>query len=384
MAKLCFYEVLGVSRDADSKQIKSAYRKQAMKYHPDRNPDDPGAEAKFKEAGEAYAILSDQEKRAAYDRYGHAAFEQGGGGAGGGNPFGAGVDPGDIFGDIFSEFFGGARGGGQARRQARGADLRYDLEISLEEAFNGKEMEIQLPGAETCDHCDGSGAEPGSSPEQCPSCHGRGRVRVQQGFFTMERSCPKCAGRGEVIKDPCRQCAGRGSVQKERTLSLNIPAGIESGQQIRLSGQGDPGGPGAVHGDLYIFVEIREHELFERDGPNLYCRTPVPMTKAALGGEIEIPTVDGGRSRITIPEGAQTGRRMRLRGKGMTTLRGGARGDLFVELFVETPRNLSDRQKKLLQEFCDESSEDCNPESNGFLGKVKKFWEDLTDADEAR
>ncbi|MDF1679794.1 molecular chaperone DnaJ [Ponticaulis sp.] len=379
MSDRSYYDILGVAKDADEKQIKSAYRKLAMKFHPDRNPDDPEAEAKFKEAGEAYSILSDGDKRAAYDRYGKAAFEQGGGG---GNPFGQGVDPGDIFGDIFSEFFGGSRGGGRA--QARGQDLRYDLEISLEDAFNGRDMEITLPGKEACDRCDGQGAEPGTQPETCTTCHGRGRVRVQQGFFTMERGCPKCAGRGTVIKDPCRQCAGQGYVQTERTLSINIPAGIESGQRIRLSGEGDPGGPGVVPGDLYIFVEVLDHEIFERDGPNLYCRAPVTMVTAALGGDIEIPTVEGGRSRITIPEGAQTGRRMRLRGKGMTSLRGGPRGDLYVELFVETPQKLTARQKELMREFCDESGEDCNPESNGFLGKVKRFWDDLTDADEAR
>ena len=378
MSERCYYEILSVARDADAAQIKSAYRKMARTYHPDQNQGDPDAEAKFKEVGEAYSILSDPEKRAAYDKFGHAAFEQGRGGGPG-----AGVDPADIFGDIFSEFFGGARGG---RRQgpARGADLRYDLDISLEDAFNGREMEINLPGKELCDRCDGSMAEPGSSPETCGTCQGRGRVRVQQGFFTMERGCPKCSGRGTVIKDPCRQCAGQGTVQKDRTLSINIPAGIESGQRIRLTGEGDPGPQGGVAGDLYIFVEVEEHPLFERDGPNLYCRTPVPMVKAALGGDIEIPTIDGNRSRITIPEGAQTGRRMRLRGKGMPTLRGGAHGDLYVELFVETPQKLSARQKELLQEFCDCSGEECNPESNGFLGKVKKFWEDLTDVEDAR
>ena len=381
MSKTCYYETLGVERSADGKTIKSAYRKLAMKYHPDRNPDDPGAEAKFKEAGEAYSILSDEQKRAAYDQYGHAAFENGSGG-GGGSPFGAGVDPADIFGDIFSEFFGGR--GGQRQGPSRGADLRYDLKISLEEAFTGKDLDIKLPGKEACDRCEGTGAEPGTQPETCGTCGGRGRVRVQQGFFTMERGCPKCAGRGTVIKDPCRKCAGQGVVQTERELNISIPAGIEDGQQIRLAGQGDPGRAGSMPGDLYIFINVDEHDIFERDGPNLYCRTPVPMVKAAMGGEVEIPTIEGGRSRITIPEGAQTGRRMRLRGKGMSTLRGGTRGDLFVELFVETPRNLSARQKELLQEFCDNSAEDCNPESHGFIGKVKRFWEDLTDGDEAR
>ncbi|MAT33641.1 MAG: molecular chaperone DnaJ [Ponticaulis sp.] len=380
MSDRSYYDVLGVSKDADAAQLKSAYRKAARTYHPDANPGDPTAESKFKEVGEAYSVLSDPEKRAAYDRYGKAAFE--GGGGGGGSPFGAGVDPADIFGDIFSEFFGGRGGAGQGH--ARGSDLRYDLHINLEEAYAGKTMDIKLPGKEACDRCDGNGAEPGTSPDTCPTCQGRGRVRVQQGFFTMERGCPKCSGRGQIIKDPCRKCAGQGVVQTERTLNVTIPAGIEDGQQIRLAGQGDPGRAGAVPGDLYIFITVKDHEIFERDGPNLYCRTPVPMVKAAMGGEIEIPTLEGGRSKITIPEGAQTGRRMRLRGKGMPSLRGGQRGDLFVELFVETPRNLSARQKELLQEFCDNSSEDCNPDHHSFLGKVKKFWEDLTDVEDAR
>ena len=382
MSDQSYYDILGVAKDVDEKQLKSAYRKLAMKYHPDRNPDDPSAEVKFKEAGEAYSILSDPEKRAAYDRYGKAAFEQGG--AGGGNPFGQGVDPSDIFGDIFSEFFGGQRGGGGRTRESRGSDLRYDLDITLEEAFAGKDLEIQLPGSETCGTCTGSGAEPGSTPETCPQCQGRGRMRVQQGFFTMERTCSRCSGRGQVIKNPCRTCAGRGTVQKDRTLKVNVPAGIESGQRIRLAGEGDAGGPGSIAGDLYIFVEVRDHELFERDGPNLYCRAPVKMTTAVLGGDVEIPTVEGGRSRITIPEGAQSGRQMRLRGKGMSTLRGGQRGDLYVELFVETPQNLNARQKELMQEFADECGAHSSPESEGFLGKVKKFWDDLTDVDEGR
>ena len=378
MSDRSYYDILGVPKDADAAQLKSAYRKAARQCHPDTNPDDPNAEAKFKELGEAYSVLSDPEKRAAYDRYGKAAFENGGGGR---SPFSDGVDPADIFGDIFSEFFGGR--GGQRQGRTRGQDLRYDLEITLEEAFAGKSLTIDVPGKEKCGHCEGSGAEPGTSPETCGTCGGRGRVRVQQGFFTMERGCPKCSGRGQVIKDPCRKCAGQGAVQVSRELNISIPPGIESGQQIRLEGEGDPGRADSIPGDLYIFVEVKDHDIFERDGPNLYCRTPVPMVKAAMGGEVEIPTIEGGRSRSTIPEGAQTGRRMRLRGKGMSTLRGGPRGDLFVELFVETPQKLSARQKELLQEFCDCSGEECNPDSNGFLGKVKKFWDDLTDADEA-
>ena len=346
MSDRSYYDILGVSKDADAAQLKSAYRKAARQCHPDTNPDDPTAEARFKEVGEAYSILSDPEKRAAYDRYGKAAFENGGAGAGR-SPFGDGVDPADIFGDIFSEFFGGRGGRGQGR--SRGQDLRYDLDITLEEAFAGKSMTIDVPGKEQCGHCEGKGAEPGTAPETCNTCGGRGRVRVQQGFFTMERGCPKCAGRGQVIKDPCRKCAGQGFVQVQRELNISIPPGIESGQQIRLEGEGDPGRAGSIPGDLYIFIEVKEHDIFERDGPNLYCRTPVPMVKAAMGGEVEIPTIEGGRSKVSIPEGAQTGRRMRMRGKGMTTLRGGPRGDRVVELADLLDLRL--REGQLLQDF---------------------------------
>ena len=374
-----YYDLLGVDRGADAKALKSAFRKAAMKYHPDQNPDDPDAEARFKEINEAYSILSDPEKRAAYDRYGKAAFEQGG--PGGGNPFGAGgVDPSDMFGDIFSEFFGGGRRQRQ-RGPARGQDLRYDLEISLEEAYRGTETDINLPRADTCGKCTGTGAEPGSTPETCPTCGGAGRVRAQQGFFTMERTCARCGGRGQIITDPCRKCNGAGVVREDRALSVKIPAGIEAGQRIRLAGEGEVGPQGGPRGDLYIFVDIRAHDIFERDGQHLYCRAPVPMTTAALGGEIELPTIEGGRARVTIPEGAQTGRNMRLRGKGMPALRTGQRGDLYIEVFVETPQKLSARQKELLQEFCAESADDCNPDSTSFLGKVRRFWDDLTDSE---
>ncbi|MEM9937544.1 MAG: molecular chaperone DnaJ [Pseudomonadota bacterium] len=384
MSKRDYYEVLGVSKDVDERALKSAYRKLAMKYHPDQNQGDEEAEAKFKEVGEAYAILSDADQRAAYDRFGHAAFE---GGAGGGNPFGAGGgDPSDIFQDIFSQVFGGGSPFGQGRRGGpqRGSDLRYDMDITLEEAFAGKETEINVPSAVTCGTCDGSGAEPGTSPETCPSCNGTGRVRAQQGFFTMERTCARCGGRGQIIAKPCKTCGGAGQVQEDRHLSVKIPAGVESGMRIRLSGEGEPGTQGGPQGDLYIFVEVQEHDLFERDGPNLYCRTPVSMVTAALGGEIEIPTIDGGRARVSIPEGAQTGRKLRLRGKGMPSLRGSHQtGDLYIEMFVETPRNLSARQKELMREFCDCSGADCNPESEGFVGRVKKFWDGLGDDDGA-
>ncbi|MEQ8558578.1 MAG: molecular chaperone DnaJ [Henriciella sp.] len=386
MSKRDYYEILGVAQDADAKALKSAYRKLALKYHPDQNPGDEEAEAKFKEVGEAYAVLSDPEKKAAYDRFGHAAFENGGGGAGG-NPFGN-MDPGDIFENIFSQVFGGAGGFAGGRRRngpARGNDLRYDLEISLEEAFTGKDTEISLPAAVECGACDGTGAEPGTSPETCPTCSGAGRVRATQGFFTMERTCARCSGRGKVITNPCKTCHGAGQVREDRTLQVKIPAGVESGMRIRLSGEGEPGQRGGPKGDLYIFVDVAEHDIFERDGPNLYCPAPVPMVTAALGGEIEIPTIDGGRARVTVPEGAQTGRKLRLRGKGMPSLRGSNQsGDLYVEMIVETPRNLSHRQKELLREFCECSGADCNPESEGFLGRVKKFWDGMTGEDQQR
>lgn len=382
MAKRDYYDILGVERGADEKTMKSAFRKKAMECHPDRNPDNPDAEAKFKELNEAYGILSDDQKRAAYDRHGHAAFEQGGmgGGAGGFQDFG----------DIFSQIFGGAGGGfadmfggggGQKRRQARGADLRYEMEITLEEAFHGKDMEIDVPIAENCERCGGEGAEPGASVETCSTCSGAGRVRTQQGFFTMERTCPTCGGQGEYVSDPCRACDGIGQSRVKTTLDVNIPAGVEDGTRIRLTGQGDAapkrGGDGP-RGDLYLFVSLRPHDLFEREGPNLFCRAPVPMTTAALGGEIELPTIDGGRAKVKIPEGAQSAKRMRLRGKGMSVLRANGRGDMFVELFVETPSGLSSRQKELLREFAEEGGHNISPESQNFFDKAKKFWDGLS------
>jgi molecular chaperone DnaJ len=376
MSKRDYYEILSVSREVDAKGLKSAYRKLAMKYHPDQNPGDAEAEEKFKEVGEAYAVLSDADKRAAYDRYGHSAFENGMGG-GGGNPFGAGANPEDIFQDLFSQVFGAGGFGGGRRRSGpqRGADLRYDLEITLAEAYAGKDETIHVPQAVNCKTCDGSGAAEGTSPETCNTCGGLGRVRAQQGFFTMERACPHCGGKGKTIKKPCKDCGGAGQVREERKLSVKIPAGVESGMRIRLAGEGEAGEHGGGRGDLYIFIDVVEHDIFERDGPNLYCRAPVPMATAALGGEIEIPTIDGGRARVVVPEGAQTGRKLRLRGKGMPSVRQSSQtGDLFVEMFVETPRNLSPRQKDILREFCDCSGADCHPESEGFLGRIKRFW----------
>jgi len=371
MSERSFYDVLGVGKDADEKALKAAFRKKAMEYHPDRNPGCTVSEGKFKELSEAYETLCDPNKRAIYDRFGKAGLN---GAAGTGA---AGARPEDIFrdvfGDVFSEFFGGQRQGRGG--PARGADLRYDYEISLEEAFHGKQAEITVPATEKCDACSGSGAEPGTHPETCTACSGHGRVRVQQGFFTMERTCGRCQGTGNVIKTPCRTCSGRGNVRRERTLSITIPAGIEDGQRIRLAGEGEPGARSGPKGDLYIFVSVKEHEIFERDGQTLFARTPVAMCTAALGGEIEMPTIDGGRMRVAIPEGAQTGKRMRLKGKGMPTLRGGASGDLVVELFVETPSHLSPRQKELLKEFASECSDRCHPESHGFFDKVKRFFD---------
>ena len=375
MSKTCYYEVLGVERSADGKTLKSAFRKKAMQYHPDRNPDDPESEARFKDVTAAYEVLSDADKRAAYDRFGHAAFENGGmgGGArGGARPEDAFAD---VFGDVFSEFFGARRGGGGRAGVSRGDDLRYDYEITLEEAYAGKQVELSIPTTKGCDDCGASGAAPGSSPETCSMCGGAGRVRAQQGFFTMERTCSRCQGKDQTISKPCKTCSGRGRVRAERTLSVNIPAGIEDGQKIRLSGEGDPSINGGPAGDLYIFVSVKEHDLFERDGPHLFARAPVPMCKAALGGEIEMPTIDGGMTRITVPEGSATGKRMRLKGKGMPHLQSGQVGDMYIEIFVETPRNLSSRQKELLREFSDECNDQTNPEHESFLGKVKRFFE---------
>ena len=381
MSQRDYYEVLGVARDADAAALKSAYRKLAMKFHPDQNQGDPTTEDKFKQINEAYAVLSDADKRAAYDRFGHAAFQNGGGG---GSPVGpGGADPRDIFEDLFGQIFGASGGRRRQAGPARGADLRYDHEISLEDAFHGRDITIKVPTSETCDHCAGSGSEPGHTPETCPDCGGAGRVRTQNGFFQMERACGRCGGRGRVIRHPCNTCHGRGAVEKERALSVNIPAGVESGMRIRLAGEGEPGAQGGPKGDLYIFITVREHDIFERDGQNLYCRTPVPMCKAALGGEIELPTIDGGRARVAIPEGAQTGRQLRLRGKGMPSLRGGGTGDLYMEIFVETPRNLSARQKEILREFSDGCCDNCHPESHGFIGKVKRFWDGLRPDGEA-
>ncbi len=374
MTKEDYYTLLGVSRDASAEDIKKAYRKQAMQYHPDRNPGDEEAEHKFKEINQAYEVLKDEDKRAAFDRFGHAAFEQGGPGGGGGGFGGFG---GGGFADIFEEMFGGQGGGGRAG-SGRGSDLRYNMEISLEEAYEGKKTSIRVPTSTSCDDCSGSGAAGGAPPVACVTCGGHGRVRSQSGFFTVERTCPSCQGTGKVIKEPCRTCAGQGRVHKEKTLSVTVPSGVEDGTRIRLSNEGEAGLRGAPAGDLYIFLTVAPHRLFRRDGANIHCRVPIPMTTAALGGSIEVPTVEGARTRMTIPSGAQSGQQFRLKGRGMRILRSESRGDMFVQITVETPVNLTKKQKELFKEFEGMgSAKKHSPQSHGFFDKVKELWEDL-------
>ena len=383
MAKRDFYEVLGVARGASADEIKKAYRQKAKELHPDRNADNPKAEAQFKEANEAYEVLKDADKKAAYDRFGHAAFEGGMGGGGprgggrGGHPngdFGSAFS--DVFEDLFGDFMGGSRGGGARQRASRGSDLRYNLRVTLEDAFSGIQKAIRVNTLSTCDACSGTGSEGGAEPVTCPTCSGMGKVRAQQGFFTVERTCPTCGGLGQIVKNPCNKCRGAGRVEKERSLSVNIPAGVETGTRIRLSGEGEAGLRGGPAGDLYIFIELKEHQIFQRDGMDLYCRVPISIAKAALGGDVEVPTIDGGRARVKVPAGAQSGKQLRLRGKGMPALRGGGVGDMLVELGVETPVNLTARQKELLAEF-DKLSEDNNPEESSFFGKVRSFWDGM-------
>ncbi len=378
MAKTDYYELLGVAKGASADEIKKAFRKAAMKWHPDKNPGDAEAEKKFKEMNEAYSVLSDDEKRAAYDRYGHAAFEGPGGGPGGARGFDFGSSFADVFDDLFGEFMGrgGQRGGNAA---TRGSDLRYNMEITLEEAFKGKKTQVRVPSTVSCEACEGSGAAPGSKPTTCGTCNGAGKVRAAQGFFTVERTCPTCHGSGRVIKDPCKVCAGHGRVAKEKTLSVNIPQGVEDGTRIRLAGEGEAGMRGGPPGDLYIFLSVAPHALFRRDGGNLFCRVPIPMVSATLGGTIEVPTIDGTRARVSIPAGTQTGRQFRLKGKGMPALRGGSFGDLYINAVVETPVNLSAKQKELLKEFEKAGGKGTSPESEGFFAKVKELWNDLTD-----
>ncbi len=378
MAKRDYYDILGVPRTASEQDLKSAFRKLAKECHPDRNPGDHDAEQRFKDLNEAYEALKDPQKRAAYDKFGHAAFDHGMGrgspGGGFGPDFASSMS--DIFDDLFGEFMGGRRGGqrrGAARE--RGADLRYNMEITLEEAFMGKAAEIRVPTSVACDTCSGTGAKTGTKPATCPTCGGMGKVRASQGFFTIERTCPTCIGRGEVIDDPCPACSGAGRVMRERTLQVNIPAGVEDGTKVRLVGDGEAGLRGGPAGDLYIFLSIKPHRFFQRDGADVFCKVPISMTTAALGGQIEVPTLEGAVSRVKIPEGTESGRQFRLKGKGMPVLRSKSVGDLYIQVDVETPKSLTRRQRELLEEFERESRKETSPESAGFFARVKDFFD---------
>ena len=376
MSKRDYYEVLGLSKGASADEIKKGYRSKAKELHPDRNTSDPSAESKFKEANEAYDVLKDPERKAAYDRFGHAAFEGGMGGGGGQRQGDFSSAFSDVFDDLFGDFMGSGQRGGGRSRASRGSDLRYNLEISLEDAYSGLQKSINVPTSVQCSPCNGSGAAGGSEPSTCPTCSGMGKVRASQGFFTVERTCPSCAGMGQVISNPCSSCGGQGRSNKDRSLSVNVPAGVETGTRIRLSNEGEAGLRGGPAGDLYIFIEVREHKIFQRDGNSLFCRIPVSMSGAALGGDIEVPTMDGGRSRVKIPAGSQSGRQMRLRGKGMPAIKSAQKGDMFIEIAVETPVNLTSKQRELLREF-EALSEDNNPESKSFFSSVKSFWDTM-------
>ena len=386
MAEKDYYKILGVDRNASDDEIKKAYRALAMKYHPDRNADNPDAEAKFKEINEAYDVFKDPQKKAAYDRFGSAAFDgsmggfRPGGGAGGEAGFGSAFT--DIFEDMFGDFMGG-RGGKARTGPQRGNDVQYTMEITLEESFAGKEATIKIPLSESCDKCSGSGAKPGTGTESCATCNGNGRVRMQQGFFTIERVCPTCNGDGTIIRDPCDKCSGTGRIRKEKTLRVKIPPGVENGRRIRLGGEGEAGMRGGPSGDLYVLLAVKPHRMFRRDGADLFCRVPIPMTVAALGGEIEIPTIDHTRTKVKIAAGTQSGQQLRVKGKGMSILRSQARGDMYIDIFVETPVNLSRKQSDLLKELDKTTSGSAaskhSPESSGFLNKAKEFWSDLTE-----
>jgi molecular chaperone DnaJ len=378
MAKRDYYETLGVERAASEQDLKAAFRKLAKEHHPDKNPGDKDAEQKFKELNEAYEALKDPQKRSAYDRFGHAAFD--GMGARGGQAGGFGPDfassMSDMFDDLFGEFMGGRRGGPSRSRtgKERGADLRYNMEISLNEAYKGRTAQIRVPTSVTCETCTGSGAKAGTKPAACPTCGGAGKVRASQGFFTIERTCPSCQGRGEIISDPCATCSGAGRVVKERTLSVNIPAGVEDGTRIRLAGEGEAGVRGGPAGDLYIFLSIKPHEFFQRDGADVFCKVPISMTTASLGGHIEVPTLEGAMTRVKVPDGSESGKQFRLKGKGMPVLRSSVTGDMYIQVEVETPKNLTRRQRELLEEFERESHRETSPESSGFFARVKDFF----------
>ncbi len=376
MSKRDYYEVLGVQRNATEAEIKKAFKKLAMKFHPDRNPDNKEAEDKFKEAKEAYDVLSDAQKRAAYDQFGHEGVSGMGGGYGAGGFGGGGASFSDIFGDVFGDIFGGARGGGQ--RVYRGADLRYNLELSLEEAVAGTTVKIRVPTLVACEECGGSGAKKGTSPTTCPTCHGQGQVRMQQGFFSLQQTCPRCHGSGKIISDPCTSCHGEGRVQKQKTLSVKVPAGVDTGDRIRLSGEGEAGENGGPPGDLYVQINVREHAIFKRDGNDLYSEVPISFTTAALGGELDVPTLDG-RVKLKVPAESQSGKLFRLRGKGVKSVRGAQVGDLLCKIVVETPVNLTSKQKELLREF-EESMKGDNkhsPKHHSWLDGVKKFFEEM-------
>ena len=382
MAEKDFYKTLGIDKSANADEIKKSYRKLAMKYHPDQNKDNPKAEEKLKEINEAYDVLKDEQKRAAYDHYGSAAFDGSMGGGAGAGGMGAGA-----FSDIFEDMFGDFMGGGSGRRRggpARGSDVQYTMELSLEEAYKGKEANIKIPVNDSCSECDGSGAAKGTSSKNCDTCDGNGRVRQQQGFFTIERTCPTCHGEGNFIKDPCKKCAGSGRMKKSKTLKVKIPAGVETGRRIRLTGEGEAGVRGGPRGDLYVMLNVKPHKLFQRDGANLYCRVPITVTRAALGGEIEVPTIEGKRASVKVPSGTQTGQQFRLRGKGMSMLQSDSFGDMYIEIFVETPVNLSKKQQDLLRDFDksmgdDKSASKHSPESSGFFKKIREFWDDLSE-----
>lgn len=376
MSKRDFYEILGVDRSADDKEVKKAYRRLAMKFHPDRNPDDAEAEVKFKEATEAYEILSDSEKRAAYDQYGHAGVDPSAGGGG----FGGGGNGNfsDIFGDVFGDIFGGGGGRG-GQRSTRGSDLRYNLELDLEDAVRGKEVKIRIPTQVTCKPCKGSGAAKGSKPETCTTCHGQGQVRIQQGFFSVQQTCPQCRGQGQFIKDPCPSCRGAGVQEENKTLSVKVPSGVDTGDRIRLAGEGEAGAMGGPSGDLYVQVSVKEHPIFTRDGSNLYCDVPISVVDAALGGELEVPTLDG-RVKLKIPAETQSGKMFRLRGKGVKPVRGGAVGDLMCRVVVETPVNLTKKQKDLLREFqetLEGGAKKHAPQRHSWFEGVKSFFDDM-------